>query len=220
MSIIVYNEAKKNNLDLLQFRDITSEKLYFDKKVKIGSKKYGNYITPNKNVFLTQPKIKHSFIKKFNFLLWGLLIKTEIYRKSIFYLWPIIINYQITNYEDYSMTFLFSILAKNFKYINFFCLLHLINKNSITHSFQWKEYHLSLLLFINNILDYHIRDNPKDIDIIVSLCPIFIGSKIIYPDFFDFLFKKILANNYLSNELKNMYIKIFFEFISILNLDN
>ena len=109
----------------MQFRDILVNKFHFTKKVRIGSNNYNHYINPHENMYLIQPQIKNGFFNNFNFLLWGLLIKTDIYKKGVYHLWPIIINYKIINFEDYTMTFMITVLAKTFKFINNFFLLHL-----------------------------------------------------------------------------------------------
>ena len=88
---ILFIEAENNNLDLVQFRDILKENFNFNKYTRINQI-YQHYIYYKETVIETQPKLKNElFIKyKTNYILWGLLIKSEIYKKSIYYLWPLI----------------------------------------------------------------------------------------------------------------------------------
>ena len=75
------------------------------------------------------------------FLLWGLLINTNIYKKAIYYLWKIIINYQIIFHEDYLILCIIIILSRNYKYMNLFSMIHLNNINSSSNK-HWnlKDY--------------------------------------------------------------------------------
>ena len=50
---ILYNEAENNNLDLLQFRDITLDKYHFDKNVGLNGMIFGQ-----ETKIETQPNIK------------------------------------------------------------------------------------------------------------------------------------------------------------------
>ena len=80
---ILYFEAENNNLDLVQFRDILKNNFYFYKYTQVN-KIIQHYIYYKKTNFETQPGLKNGmFIKyKNNYLLWGLLIKAEIYKKT------------------------------------------------------------------------------------------------------------------------------------------
>ena len=97
---ILYNEAENNNLDLLQFRDFTLRKFHFDKNVKSEG-----MIFKQETKIETQPNIKYEMFNKYNYLLWGLLIKADIYKKAVIYMWPYIINYKIIHYEDFTVSF-------------------------------------------------------------------------------------------------------------------
>ena len=80
-------------MDLVQFRDILKKNFIFNKYSGVNQV-YHHYIYNKKTNIETQPNLKNGmFIKyKNNYLLWGLLIKTEIYKKSIYYLWPLILD--------------------------------------------------------------------------------------------------------------------------------
>jgi hypothetical protein len=64
----------------------------------------------------------------------GFIVKSDIYKKAVYHIWPIIINYKITFHEDYNITFMLIILAKKFKYLDNFALIHLNHPNSTSNS--------------------------------------------------------------------------------------
>jgi glycosyltransferase involved in cell wall biosynthesis len=114
---LLYYEAEKGDLDLVHIRDITKQSLIFDDltKVNIGGR---HFIASKKTHYKKQPELKDKmFIQGNNYLLWGLLIKSDIYKKAIYHLWPLIINYKIVFHEDYTITFMLIILAKKYKYL-------------------------------------------------------------------------------------------------------
>ena len=207
---IIYNNAEKNNLDLLQFRDILLNNFYFGPNVSLNG-----WIFAQQTNYEVQPNIKITSYKKYNFLLWGLLIKSDIYKKVVLYLWPIIINYKLTYQEDYFITFFFVILAKKFKYLNRFYLAHLKNYKSPSQNkyLRKKEYKISKLLFYNFIFEYHVKNNPEDIIIIFNYLNKLGNPKELKNDYsklFKFVFKKIF--DYFPYKEKKKYMKL-------LNLD-
>ena len=107
----------------------------------------------------TQPELKESlFTQDNNYILWGLLIKNDLYKKSIYTMWPIIINYKLTFFEDHTITVLIIIYAERYKYLNNFCLIHFAHKNAVSNDFpRNKEFYLSLLLIIFLIIIYIIN---------------------------------------------------------------
>ena len=224
---ILYSEAELNNLDLVQIRDITKNNFHFNKKsiVNVQGK---HYIYPKNNQYKEQPNLKDSlFINNNVFLLWGLLIKTDLYKQAIYKLWKIIINYQIIFHEDYTLTFLIVILAKNYKYLNKYALIHYNHKDSASN-YHWKikEYYLSILFFANNLYDYYIKDNLNDIKLGINFIKLaessFKKGKELYPNMYKLFFKKISKKNYLSKneqEYLEKEFKINFNYSSILSND-
>ena len=68
-------------------------------------------------------------------------------------------------HEDYTISFMLVILAKKYKYLNKFALLHLFHKQSISNNYYKKnEYYLSIFFFANVIYKYCLKNNPKDIN--------------------------------------------------------
>ena len=210
----LYEEAEKNNLDLIQFRDITKNNFHLNRKTIVNC--IGrHYILPKNNQYKTQPELKDTmYINNNVFLLWGLLIKADIYKKAIYYLWKIIINYQIIFHEDYLILFMIIILSQNYKYINYFSLIHLNNLRSSSNK-HWNinEYYLSILLFPIVLSDNYIKNNPTDIKILINFIHLFIKEfskgKNLYPNIFKTAINKILYNNKLHEDDRNFIINKF-----------
>ena len=76
----LYEEAEKNNLDLIQFRDVIIEKFHFSDKIEAFNYQYTSH---HEEEYLHQPYIKEAFSTTYNFLLWGLLIKLYYYKKAV-----------------------------------------------------------------------------------------------------------------------------------------
>ena len=203
---ILYNEAENNNLDLLQFRDITLDKYHFDKNVGLNGMIFGQ-----ETKIETQPNIKNEMFNKYNYLLWGLLIKADIYKKAVIYIWPYIINYKIIHYEDFTVSFFFTVQSKKFKYLNNFYIAHLNHDKSASSNKGFrKEYHISVLLFYNFMFEYHIKNSPEDIIILINL--INNNRKETYelqttsPKLFEYVFKKIF--DYFPNDQKKIFMDV------------
>ena len=130
---ILYYEAEKHDLDLVQIRDICKQKLVFDKFTRVNIR-MRHFIYPKKTHYKKQPELREDIFKKGNkCFLWGLLIKSIIYKKAIYHLWPLIINYKITYHEDFTITFMLMILAQKYKYLNHYALIHLFHSNSASY---------------------------------------------------------------------------------------
>ena len=141
------------------------------------------------------------------YLLWGLLIKSDLYKMAIYRLWPIIMNYQMIFHEDYTISFMLVLLARKYKYINKFGLLHLIHINSASNSYlQNTQYYLSVLFFANIMNEYYLKNNKKDINLLINYINLFINcfqySKDLYPNLLSHIIKILLDNNYISDESK------------------
>ena len=210
----LYEEAEKNNLDLIQFRDITKNNFHLNRKTIVNCVGR-HYILPKNNQYKTQPELKDTmYINNNVFLLWGLLIKADIYKKAIYYLWKIIINYQIIFHEDYLILFMIIILSQNYKYINYFSLIHLNNLRSSSNK-HWNinEYYLSILLFPIVLSDNYIKNNSTDIKILINFIHLFIKEfskgKNLYPNIFKTAINKILYNNKLHEDDRNFIINKF-----------
>ena len=112
-------------------------------------------------------------------------------------------NYQLTFHEDYAISFMIVIYAKRYKYINKFAILHLFHKNSASnHYTENKNYYLSVLFVANIIYDYHLKNNPLDIRILLNYIYLFVDcfkyGKKYFPDLYMHIIKKIINDDYLS----------------------
>jgi hypothetical protein len=211
----LYNLAESKNLDLIQFKDFLSRKFYVPKAYEDWMHQSGSWINSNDskdNLYKTQPELRFLFFNNYNFLLWGLLIKTEIYKKVITHIWPIIINYRLALFEDFEITFFLLIFAKNFQFINYFFIIHLFHPNAVTFSYlTTKEDYLSQLFVSNNMMNYYLDDHPEDIHIMVNyirtMTVIIDTNDPLYPDFNKYIIRKIMANNYLTYEEKEQILK-------------
>ena len=204
---ILYSEAEKNDLDLVQIRDIVKNNFYFNNLTRVN-RFNSHIINPKETHFKSQPKLKDTmFIEGNNYLLWGLLIKADIYKKAIYKLWPIIINYKITFQEDYMITFMIIILAQKYKYLNNFALIHLNHNDATSKKFMFNpKFYINILFVANNIYEYYIKNNPEDIKILFHYIKNFycwlLAIRNYFNDLKKYIFKKICDNEYLSDDNK------------------
>ena len=202
---ILYNESEKYGLDILHFNHTFGEGM-FDKT------KLDNYLE-KENIDI-QPKLKFYQFKENLYLLWGNLIKADLYKKVIYNLWPIIINYKIIFQEDFLITFFILIYAQKSKHLNNIFYYYFINVNQASKGHQNNPQFLTSVVFAGIIFyDYYINSNPQDFQIIVNYIDLnkhhFKKIKILYPSLFTYLFGKILTNNQLSELNKNFLMNEF-----------
>jgi len=142
------------------------------------------------------------FIKGNLYLLWGLLIKADIYKKSVYHLWSLILNYQLIYYEDYVITSIIVILSKKFKYLNNFALIHLNHNNSAMIKY-YDQFYISVLLCQNILYNYYIKDNPKDIKISINYLTrykkIYKNAYRLYRNYYTYNIINIINNEYLTD---------------------
>ena len=157
----LYNESEKYNLDLLHFKYISGNNIS-----KIPN--IDNNVN-NDNTIETQSTLRFTIFKKNKLVLWGNLIRTDLYKKIIYNLWPIIINYKIIFQEDFLITFFLLIYAEKFKSIKniFYYYYKNINEVSIGNKFN-PEYYLSVILIGIIYFDYYVDYNPKYLQNIIN----------------------------------------------------
>lgn len=204
---IIYHESQKHNLDLVQFRDFIKDDFYFERKTKINVDK-SHWIFPKKTFYMEEPELKETLFKnQNNYLLWGLLILSKLYKKAIYILWEFIINYEFIFNEDYIITTMIIMLAHNYKYLNIFGLIHLKHQQSISFDCIKKEiFHLSNLFFVVYLNDYYVKKKPENVHLIYNylLLNKFYQTQAshIFKRFFDFNIRIFLFNNYLLENNK------------------
>ena len=206
---MLFLEAENNNLDLVHIRDFVKPNFFFDRKTIVNTPD-DHLIFAQPMHYKTQPDLKDkNFIEKNNYLLWGLLIKAELYKNAIYHLWPIIINYQIIFHEDYTISFMLVIYAKRYKYLNNFALIHLSHANAASgNHLNEDEYYLGILFFANTFYDYYIKSHPQDIKMLMNYIFLYTnGFKLgsfLYPSLFNHIIRNVLNinNKYLSDSDK------------------
>ena len=207
----MYSEANNNNLDLVQIRDFVKRSFFFNKKTKVNIQDL-HFIHPKKTHYKKQPELKEKlFIEKNNYLLWGLLIKTNLYKKVIYELWPFIMNYQFIFNEDYIITTMIVRLANNYKYINKFALIHLMHSKSISNDFSINnKFYLSYYFFIYYLYDYFVKNSQQNVKIIINFIYLDINSFVKgtnkFPKLFRSIIRLILNNYFLSFKQKKQFL--------------
>ena len=202
---ILYKESEKYGLDILHFNHTKNNKIF-------------NHLILNNNMEIEnidiQPKLKINQFKTNIYLLWGNLIKTDLYKKVIYNLWPIIINYKIIFQEDFLITFFILIYAQKSKNINNIFYYHYINSRQASYGHHNNpDFFLSVIFAGIIFYDYYINCNPQDFQIIINYINKFknalkIAQKL-YPSFFKHFFGKILTNKHLIKKNKSSIMKIF-----------
>ena len=202
---ILYNESEKYDLDILHFNHTFGENINDQPKLD-------NFIE-NEKIDI-QPEIKFKQFKTNIYLLWGNLIKGDLYKKVIYNLWPIIINYKIIFQEDFLITFFILIYARKFKSIKNIFYYYFVSIKQISCGHQNNpEFFLSVIFAGIVFYDYYIDSHPQDFQIIINYIDWFKGHlkviKNLYPTLFNYFFGKILTNNQLLEINKNDIMKEF-----------
>ena len=202
----IYNESEKYELDLLNFKYISGKNI--DKIPKIN-----NNISDD-NIIEIQPELKFSIFKPNIIILWGNLIRSDLYKKIIYNLWPIIINYKIIFQEDFLITFFLLIYADRFKKIKNIFYYHFLHKNEVSNRFKKNpEYFLSVILigiiYYDYYVDYYNQYLQNIINYIHFLKKDFKKIKFLFPNLFIYFFIKILTNKQIQNEHKIFILNYF-----------
>ena len=203
---IVYKESIKYKLDLLHFHYIFGNNILRIPKIK-------NYALIKNNVE-KQPKIRFSIFSKIKIILWGNLIRSDLYKKVIYFLWPVIINYKLIFQEDFLIVFFLLMYAEKYKEIKNVLYFYFLNIKSISNNNKNNsEYYLSVIFVGIIFYDYYIDSNPRNIQIIINyinfLKEDFIQIKKLFPSLFNYFFGKILTNNQLILQNKKNIISDF-----------
>ena len=203
---ILYNDSENNDLDFLKF-DFTSGNNI------LNLPNFDNY--PNKSsIIYLQPNSKLSIFRNSITLLWGNLIKTDLYKKVIYNLWPIIINYKIIFQEDYLIIFFMLLYAKKYKIISNVFYYKFKNTNQASHNYRINlDYYLSVIfvgiIFYDYYIDLYSQGLQAIINYIKFLKADFLKIKSFYPEIFNYFFGKILTNNQLLDKNKKTIMKFF-----------
>ena len=200
---MLFYEAENNNLDLVHVRDFIKKSFLFN-KITYVNVPFTHLVFPREMHYKKQPELtQRNFVDNNNYLLWGLLIKTDLYKKAIYKLWPIIMNYQLIFHEDYTISFMIIILAKRYKYLNNFALIHLSHSKAASEKYLENDnYYLGIFFFANNLYNYYIKNHENEIYILLNYVNLFLiefkKGKTKYPELFKYIIKFILNSRFLG----------------------
>ena len=186
---MLFYEAENNNLDLVHIRDFIKKDFIFNKITYVNIP-FTHLVFPREMHYKQQPELtQRNFVDNNNYLLWGLLIKADLYKKAIYKLWPIIMNYQLIFHEDYTISFMIVILSRRYKYLNNFALVHLSHSNAASKNYLENDnYYLGIFFFANNLYNYYIKYHENEIYILLNYVNLFIvefkKGKSKFPDLF------------------------------------
>ena len=137
---ICYNEAEKNNIDILEFSGFRSKSRILNITNPPNVPRYLKY--KKNNLTITQPrlssfiyrKIKNKIDKLIDGYLWGKCIKSEIYKKSLDILGENIYKQKIYYGDDRIVNFVLFRVANSFKFIKEYGIVYYNTPHSILNS--------------------------------------------------------------------------------------
>ena len=209
---MLFYEAENNNLDLVHIRDFIKKDFSFN-KITFVNAPFIHLVFPREMHYKQQPELtQRNFVDNNNYLLWGLLIKTDIYKKAIYKLWPIIMNYQLIFHEDYTISFMIIILTRRYKYLNNFALIHLTHEKAASKNYLSNDqYYIGILFFANTLYTYYIKQHPEETYILLNYVNLFLQefriAKNKFPDLFKYIIRFILNSRFLGEPEKKDLIK-------------
>ena len=209
---MLFYEAENNNLDLVHIRDFIKRDFTF-KKVTNVNLPFIHLVFPREMHYKQQPELtQRNFVDNNNYLLWGLLIKSDLYKKAIYKLWPIIMNYQMIFHEDYTISFMIVILSKRYKYLNNFALVHLSHSKAASEKYLENDnYYLGIFFFASTLYNYYLKYHENEIYILLNYVNLFMvefkKGKSKFHDLFKYIIKLILNSRFLGDNEKNDLIK-------------
>ena len=169
-----YEEAEKNNIDIIEFSglqichncSVDLKKIFIPHFLKF--KKDG--------VVVRQPKLStFDYIRtnvSFDFIdvfVWGKLIKTQIYQKALKTLGNEIYEHNICLTEDKIFTFGLFKVANSFKYIDIYGIIYIQNIESICHTWTIsKSKRILHDFFMLSIIFYKLTKSTEEVQIVVD----------------------------------------------------
>ena len=169
-----YEEAEKNNLDIIEFLgySITNSSLV-DKNAKIPY--FLRFIVSGP--IIRQPQLSTYMFKKFGKIyievdayLWGKCIKTKIYRKALDIIGKEIYTQNVVWTEDRIVNFGLFRIATSFKKINIYGIIYIDNNSSVGHNLMKmneKKVMFDQLIYVANV--FNLTKNSEDIRIAIYL---------------------------------------------------
>ena len=137
---ICYEEAEKNNIDILEFSGFRSKTKYLNTSEVPRIPRYLRF--KQNNITITQPELSNFIYRKndtrivqlIDGYLWGKCIKTDIFKKALDILGKDIYTQKIFYGDDRIVNFILFRVANSFKYIKEFGIIYYNTANSILNS--------------------------------------------------------------------------------------
>ena len=137
---ICYNEAEKNNIDILEFSGFRSKQKFLNLTKSPRIPRYLRY--KKNNTIVNQPKLSSFIYKKrinkvirlIDGYLWGKCIKTDIYKKALDVLGEKLYKQKIYYGDDRIVNFVLFRVANSFKFIKEYGIIYYSTPHSILNS--------------------------------------------------------------------------------------
>ena len=171
----IYNEINNNNLDIIKFNGIEAENLdmFFNDEIKNVKFAFKN----DYNIVINQPYLSYyPTIRRNNngqnfavdLFLWLKCINTELYKKAISLYGKDRYSIYMTSCEDDIMTFILFQLAKSFKYIKKYCILHFDFPGSANKLISNNSRVISNIYYLETVLEFS-KNTHKGKEIILGI---------------------------------------------------
>ena len=212
----IFKEINNNNLDLIKFNGIEAEDIngFFNnniKNVKYAFKKDYDIIIKQPNLSY-YPTIRLNNIGN-NFavdlFLWLKCINTQIYKKAISLYNEDRYSIFMTSCEDDIMTYIIFQLAKSFKYIKKYCILHFDFPYSANKIISNESRVKSNIYYLDAVCDFSknsIKGKEIILGIVINIMKfnsfINVMKEIKFKIYFNEILKKINSSEYISNSDK------------------
>ena len=221
----IFKEINNNNLDLIKFNGIEAEDIngFFNnniKNVKYAFKKDYDIIIKQPNLSY-YPTIRLNNIGN-NFavdlFLWLKCINTQIYKKAISLYNEDRYSIFMTSCEDDIMTYIIFQLAKSFKYIKKYCILHFDFPYSANKIISNESRVKSNIYYLDAVCDFSknsIKGKEIILGIVINIMKfnsfINVMKEIKFKIYFNEILKKINSSEYISNSDKYLIKKIYYK---------
>ena len=218
---ICYQEAKGNNIDIIEFSGFESYTRLLKENCKLPT--IPLYLKKkNNNNIIKQPELSYYMFNKINGeykqidgYLCGKLIKASIYKNSLKIISKQVYNMQFYYGEDRIINFVLLKNANSFKFLEIYGFIYYYNRHSITKSIKKNKNCYDDLRFMNFI--YNFTKNSDESEIVVyeifrrlnwTLKPGFNKEN---KNYFIALLNSLLKGKYISlnnkNKISNLIIK-------------
>ena len=169
-----YNEAEKNDIDIIEFSGL---QICNNCSVDMNKIHIPYYLKFKQNgVIIKQPKLStFDYIKtnsSYDFIdvfVWGKLIKKVTYRETIQLIGKELYDHNICLTEDKILMLGLFKVAKSFEFIEEYGIIYIQNADSICHT--WSLYKSKRIIhdfFMLSIIFYNLTKNTEEVQIVVN----------------------------------------------------